>query len=204
MSKRYVDDGIYESMLKSWGQWATCPKCNECGILKATKSKASQENVNELKFFCTHCHLTIDHQNYLNFSNTHYLQISQRCQFCGGKWLQAKQKISNSGHLPTVVSSVCSICHKTSSFSANTRNTTIHRPSQIGTTNFGLQLYLQEPTRHGLIFVYNPQHLAELKSFIEASLRERTQNTGNGAYYSRLPAWIKSARHRKDVLKALA
>ena len=58
-------------------------------------------------------------------------------------------------------------------------------------------------TRLGNLYIHNPEHLQVLKSFILADLRERTQHTGNSSYFSRLPAWIKSARNRKEILKAI-
>lgn len=56
-----------------------------------------------------------------------------------------------------------------------------------------------------MIVAYHPQHLAELKQFIQADLRERHKDIcyRNRSYFSRLPAWIKSARHRKEILKAI-
>ncbi|RQW45117.1 hypothetical protein, partial [Escherichia coli] len=56
---------------------------------------------------------------------------------------------------------------------------------------------------HGALYVYSPAHLKELKIFIDANLRERTKQNGNNSYFSRLPAWIKSTRNRKVILKAI-
>ena len=65
-------------------------------------------------------------------------------------------------------------------------------------------LWLTEETRLGKIYVYNKIHLQYLKAYIEADLRERTYLNVNKTYFNRLPAWIKSARHRKEVLKAIS
>ncbi len=58
-------------------------------------------------------------------------------------------------------------------------------------------------TRHGLIFVYNIEQLNYLKAYISANLRERKFPNYNRSYFSRLPAWIKSTRNRKEILKAV-
>jgi hypothetical protein len=73
---------------------------------------------------------------------------------------------------------------------------------------FGLDLYLAAECRHGTVWAYNPTHLAELRCWIEAPLRTRTrddeQGWSNRSWLSRLPAWMKSARHRDEVLKAIS
>ena len=77
------------------------------------------------------------------------------------------------------------------------------KANRLEHTHFGLKLCLVAPTRFGNIYVHNLEHLQVLKSFVHAGLRERTQSTGNSSYFSRLPAWIKSARNRKEILKAI-
>jgi hypothetical protein len=69
---------------------------------------------------------------------------------------------------------------------------------------FGLSLYLKTATRFGTLWAYNYPHLFALKQFISANLRERLCDAGNAAWTSRLPTWMKQARHRKELLKAIA
>lgn len=76
-------------------------------------------------------------------------------------------------------------------------------PDDITLTVYGFSLYLQTPTRRGVICVYNPAHLKEFKKYITADLRERLIQTSNSSYFARLPAWIKSAQYKQDVIKAL-
>lgn len=68
--------------------------------------------------------------------------------------------------------------------------------------HFGLPLLLAQPCRHGTVWAYNERHLHELRTYVEAKLRER-RGTANRSAFSRLPAWIKAAKHRDDVLKAI-
>ncbi|PUB09449.1 hypothetical protein [Paenisporosarcina sp. OV554] len=66
---------------------------------------------------------------------------------------------------------------------------------------FGYPLLLQIPFREHTFWAYNLKHLQYLKSYIEAELRE------NHPYYlsveSRLPLWMKSAKNRDLILKAI-
>jgi len=67
---------------------------------------------------------------------------------------------------------------------------------------FGYPLYLQIPCCGHTLWAYNLEHLEYLKDYVEAELRE------NGPYYlsveSRLPLWIKAAKNRDAVLKAIS
>jgi hypothetical protein len=70
--------------------------------------------------------------------------------------------------------------------------------------HFGLPLLLVEAGRFGPIWAYNAEHLAALKGYISATLRERTSSAGNKSLFSRLPAWMKTAKNRDSVSKRLA
>ncbi|MFD7879100.1 hypothetical protein ACFV5G_34250, partial [Streptomyces sp. NPDC059766] len=68
-------------------------------------------------------------------------------------------------------------------------------------------LWLETTTRHGTIWAYNLEHLDLLRRFVAASLRERAPWYEHGrkmTYVARLPAWIKSAKNRDEVLRAIA
>ncbi|QWF19691.1 hypothetical protein KME82_05800 [Lysobacter capsici] len=69
--------------------------------------------------------------------------------------------------------------------------------------HFGLPLRLIERTRAGLLWAYNIEHIDELRRYIAADQRERYRTAGNKTMISRLPTWMKLARHRAMMLKAL-
>ena len=66
----------------------------------------------------------------------------------------------------------------------------------------GLKLWLQGQTRHGTLYAYNHEHLDYIASYTAASLR-RVDYGGNGSITSRLPAWVKSAKNRAEILKII-
>ncbi|MGW0828128.1 hypothetical protein [Streptomyces sp. NPDC002845] len=71
---------------------------------------------------------------------------------------------------------------------------------------FRLPLWLQTETRHGWVWAYNLEQLEYLRRFVAASLRERPPGHLVGptmTYVARLPAWIKSAKNRDEVLRAI-
>jgi len=72
---------------------------------------------------------------------------------------------------------------------------------------FHYPLWLQTTCRHGVLWAYNRAHLEALAAWLETPLRARRRDpvTGwsNGSFLSRLPAWMKSARNRREVAAAL-
>ncbi|WP_437064600.1 hypothetical protein [Streptomyces sp. enrichment culture] len=72
---------------------------------------------------------------------------------------------------------------------------------------FGLPLWLQLETRHGWLWAYNLQHLDVIHRFVQATLRERAPwyDTGQKmTLVARLPAWIKRAKNRDEILRAIS
>ncbi|WP_427924019.1 hypothetical protein [Streptomyces sp. cg40] len=67
-------------------------------------------------------------------------------------------------------------------------------------------LWLRAGTRHGEVWAYNLRHLDLIRRFVAADLRERAPwyDTGQKmTLVARLPAWIKSAKNRDEVLRAV-
>lgn len=67
-------------------------------------------------------------------------------------------------------------------------------------------LWLRTGTRHGELWAYNLQHLDLIRRFVAADLRERAPWYDHGrkmTLVARLPAWMKSAKNRDEVLRAV-
>ncbi|MCX4831251.1 hypothetical protein OG746_21175 [Streptomyces sp. NBC_01016] len=71
---------------------------------------------------------------------------------------------------------------------------------------FGAPLWLQTETRHGWLWAYNHEHLDLIRRFVRASLRESAPRYDTGqrmTLVARLPVWIKQAKNRAEVLRAI-
>lgn len=89
-------------------------------------------------------------------------------------------------------------------------------PKPIDPTS-GHDLWLQARTAHSVVYAYNLDHLAALKSFIAADQRERRRFEyverndpnktvtmwRNSTYFSRLPRWMKLAKNRVAIVRAI-
>jgi hypothetical protein len=68
---------------------------------------------------------------------------------------------------------------------------------------FRLPLWLQADCRGKCLWAYNAEHLDLLESYVAARLRERQTTPGSMNMTARLPAWLKSAKNRAEVLRAI-
>ncbi len=72
---------------------------------------------------------------------------------------------------------------------------------------FGELLWLQVNCCGKTLWFFNYEHMFKVKSYVEASLRENlrfSHGWSNRSMVSRLPNWVKSAKNRNNVLKAIS
>jgi hypothetical protein len=67
---------------------------------------------------------------------------------------------------------------------------------------FGYELWLQISCCGENLWAYNTAHLGILERYVSAKLRERTKK-GRNSFLYKLPGWLKSAKNRDEVLKAI-
>ena len=67
---------------------------------------------------------------------------------------------------------------------------------------FRLPLWLEISCCGERLWAYNQKHLEMLENYVGAKLRERTVK-GRNSFLSKLPKWIKSAKNRDEILKAI-
>jgi len=67
----------------------------------------------------------------------------------------------------------------------------------------GLPLLLVIETRFGPLWCYNEEHLAFLRDYVSATQRRRSPETHHHSMFVRLPAWMKLAKNRDEILKGL-
>jgi hypothetical protein len=207
MPTRHLDTGIHEYDFARLDHWVLCPDCGAVGL---SHRRVCGCHV----FYYRQCgkslngHYQRQHRliNYSRQVFRYYASSSRfRCYHCGGKWLRGSHYLPNVGHTPKEFHATCPLCgHHSVHHALDAQHYVYaHYDSHLGMNDYGLELALRTPTRFGVLYVYNPTHLRALKDFIVADLRERTKDVGNGSYFSRLPTWIKSAKNRDELLKAI-
>lgn len=193
---RFVDTG---KLLTAFADeiLVTCIECGAPGAVHATWSPYKWL----AHFECSSCKLT------LSSESGHWVgpvraSGRQPCGYCGHKWLTptiAYDAPPTNG--PPQLTADCAECgHQTSVKATLTR---VFPDDKCCDPHFGLPLRLSTSTRHGTVWAYNQRHLDELTGYVTAKLRVR-QNSGNSAMFSRLPKWMKLAKHRDEIAKALS
>lgn len=126
-----------------------------------------------------------------------------RCKTCGSM-VKIKTDIRSADSRPVVwaqeSSGDCDNCNTNNIF--NGLWVPFFTSNEARERNFGACLYLVEETSKGTLWAYNRKHAEALLDYISADLR------GVGNHLTRtmvamLPAWIKFAKNRKLVEKAL-
>lgn len=188
---RHTDNGMGVYQFND-EQWVKCIKCGQAGI------------VQNHRFACLHCGLILQNDDkHRYWFGECELYADGRCYYCGGKYnfREAHTKLTGNvrGFKTTKVIS-CQFCQKD-----NAIEPSICKMAEYGYDNyFGMPLLLTAKFKDKLFWAYNGEHLAELKAFIGAELRERPEfGWSNSSMISRLPLWIKSAKNRDELLKVI-
>ena len=218
----FLDTGVTSSSLLQPEIWVCCPQCQQ--LAKITQqTEQNQQHIQE--YFSVLCHTcfyrkSFKHTRSIGYSHVSYyshteqnlehwrgeceINLRQKCLKCQkGKFILQRRYVRRSS-IPFYIQAECNFCRVIQQFDQGQFQIKklISNPTGIDPI-FHYELFLSVAVAQGQICVYNPQHLQILTAYIQANLRQRTCTNYNRGYFSRLPAWIKSARHRKDILKAL-
>jgi hypothetical protein len=98
---------------------------------------------------------------------------------------------------------VCPHCGSTRDWAAEQRGAALVGVALGGPNEpfFSRPLWLQTPCCGHTLWAYNSQHLDTLQFYLAAGLREHIGPTMG--MLGRLPAWIKKASHRSELLQAI-
>jgi hypothetical protein len=193
---RYVDHGAYLWSLAD-EVFVRCVRCDAPGVTRTLLNDACRR----ASFECTSCGLSLTSGNGDWVGPVAY--VGRRpCGHCGHQWLRAALREDGFPHAAhEEVQVTCPACSHECAVTLKVERRVPH--DRAIDPHFGLPLLLLASTRHGQVWAYNVRHLKELQSYIAAKLRER-RGVGNSTMFSRLPAWMKVAKHRSELLKVLS
>jgi len=215
---RFVDQGISSLSLLKPEIWVHCPVCQKLAKIIEIKERES-ETINVL---CTQCtyrkalqHIRIQSYDYMSYhfnlnqnmtewSGACEVEINKKCTICKQGKYKYLQQYARKSLIPRQITVSCNFCLRENKFDDSVYILRKVSYSKVGfDPYYSYSLFLNIAVRQGQICAYYPTHLEILKSFIQAGLRERKLPNYNRSYFSRLPAWIKSSRNRKEILKAI-
>lgn len=172
-----------------------CPQCQGRAVI------TSDSSPNTFRLRCTSCFHVETPAHWYGAATAF---VSVKCRECyhplrrSAPWKGTWKKLAMK----------CDKCGDQCEYDAHITYHSLHQ-GRMTDPVFGLDLWLQREFRDELFWAYNYEHLALLRQFVEAKLRERgisPRNTikKNSSMVSRLPVFIKKAAHRADLLKMIS
>ncbi|OKL51188.1 hypothetical protein [Buchananella hordeovulneris] len=171
-----------------------CPRCQAPGTVWPAGQRGALFSEPAAPFGCLQCGWRAE-----RWQGPGCLEVRRRCAACG-QWLTARRTLAGpprQRHLPVR----CEGCRWDGQAEAEFVPGDPFRHDPPLDYLFGLPLWLATHTRHGWLWALNGDHLAKLRAYVGAQVRQLPP--GNVHWASRLPAWIKAAKHRAEVLRAL-
>ncbi len=169
-----------------------CPKCKELAIVTANKSYGSADD----KLTCENCK-HVEKRNELVRYNA---IVKRNCDNCGQS---IDITLPNNKETVKELTIPCPHCGQVRTYQPrNDEYGLVYKNSGICDPIFNLPLWFQTEIKGEILWAYNRDHLNEIRSYVSSKLRER-QTTTHTTMVEKLPSFIKSAKNRETILKAI-
>lgn len=176
-----------------------CPKCNKLGVIKTDKELNFYPRKEKAQFICFSCTYRENAEKEWHGYYIGYLGKSYKwgaCKFCGNPLFKEFEKTKTPYKSSKVT---CGVCNKEREYDITWYPITSSTPND---PHMGMELYYQKAIRGNILWVYNWDHLDYLRSYIKSKIRDR-ESTGFYTLVARLPEFVKLAKNRDIILKAL-
>jgi DNA-directed RNA polymerase subunit RPC12/RpoP len=170
-----------------------CPKCQHEALV--TADRPYWQNAGKLTCKnCMHAEKAVDLVRYKSI-------VKRHCDNCGKEF---ESIIPNQKEIVEKITIPCPHCGITRTYKPKHEEYKVGYQKNEGANDpiFSLPLWLQAEVRGNSFWAYNRQHLNEIKSYVTSKLRER-QTTTHTTMVERLPNFIKDAKNRQAIIKAI-
>ena len=163
-----------------------CPKCYKMAEVKCGKNGTA-------KLACRNCSLVKSYQPV-----RYQMRLKRNCPKCGAFFQLDLDNLEKKEEKITVT---CANCQDVQVYEPKYMEyRVLSQGFGLGKDNFfGCELWLQTDFRGNLFWANNAEHLAYLKNYIQAKIRERNNRSGF-TLVEKLPSFIKSAKNREALL----
>ncbi|TGE21011.1 hypothetical protein [Hymenobacter metallicola] len=187
----------------TWKQsyWADmlveCPKCAHAALITANVRARDFRYLPNSTLACSHCAYTERAADAVAYR----VSIKRNCDTCGK---EVATVIPRSRQKVDTLAVVCPHCGVTRTYQPrNEAHRLTYQASGPGVDPiFNLPLWLQADVKGQVLWAYNRSHLNDIKRYVASHLRERNI-AGHNTMVERLPQFIKAAKNREAVLKAI-
>ena len=207
---RHVDEGAHAWRFLGESCDVLCPRCDRLGAVRYVRTDDRSRIT--ASFHCHGCHLDVRSVPLYRYASPVLpgvdwfgaccVEGQRSCGYCGARGLMYCKRIdAGKTRVSRQVQVRCPGCKHESELTLSIMpmgdNAAGHEPAT------GMRLARSEPVMQGRsVWAYNAGHQTELARYVAARLREGAM-VANASFVSRLPAWLKSARHRNKVLAAI-
>lgn len=141
------------------------------------------------------------HKATLSELTLYKVNIKRNCPDCGKN---VSAELSNLKNPLQEMSVTCPNCGFKAEYTTNISSYSPRKDlsGMKGDPFFGLPLWFQSNVKGDLFWAYNREHLEEIRTYVEAELRER-QSSYLMTMVARLPQFLKDAKSREDMLKVI-
>ena len=175
-----------------------CPNCRGPALVRGRSKCVIPFWVDVARVQCLRCSFVKHYNEQWHGPMVGYGR--ERCGQCGHKWLEVQLKRTTKAPIKQEVNARCGECGMDSNIKLKW-----HREVFTGEPHdpyFGLPLWLQADCCGSTLWAYNGAHLDILKTYLEATQRQRSVN-GKWSMITRLPQWMKTAKNRAELLRCV-
>lgn len=177
-----------------------CPHCKKQAVVVSDFSKYYVPYPNPektlSKFQCSHCYKPLNEKSW--HGSVIIFPATTVCGNCGSQLQNEERTVSKYQDTMKVT---CNTCLQERLY--ETKYRLVYANSHQATDpNLGLPLWLQTTVDNHVFWAYNYEHLAYLKQYVSAKLREAPEG-GKYSLVWKLPTFVKTAKNRGKILKAI-
>lgn len=170
-----------------------CPKCKDEATVSCEENRWRRDHI-QIK--CRSCMFNARLSDSIFYKAT----VKRNCSSCGKEIFE---EIDNLKEAPTEMSVTCPNCQFKAEYAVNVSEYCYKNTSKLKQDPyFGYSLWLQTDMKGNLFWAYNREHLEEIRTYVDAALRER-QSSYLMTMVARLPRFITDAKNRELVLKKI-
>jgi len=171
-----------------------CPKCQG----KADVTVPAHFDYKNAILKCTSCHYSERAIDLIRHKPSGKAKCHQCLEFLDLTVIDGFKSI------PSYFNITCKYCKTTNKVKENWESY-IAKYHDFGIIDpaFGLPLWFQGTVKGDIIWAFNLRHLTEIKNYVQSTLRERTTDRFKMTMVEKLPDFIKLAKNREEILKAV-
>jgi hypothetical protein len=178
---------------------ACCPRCSSPALVTCESRWGIPFTPKNARAHCFKCSFQLGPEDPKWFG-PEIGRVKSPCPECGFKWLKEtvhRDRRRKGSERPAKIT--CPSCKLEARLKVDWA---IQRFGSPVDPVFGLPLWLQASCCGEVLWAFNSRHLARLKEYVRATVRERVVGW-SASTFQRLPKWVSSAKNRDEVLRGI-